>query len=249
MSAGGDDLWRVRRDLAHRLICAEPLTADAGTGSLVVLLQNLCRALTGYLSVTGAAVNLMSAAGSDGVAAASDQHARELSELAFTTGEGPCHDAFASRRPVLVPDLRNGPGHRWPGYAAAAAEVGLVGVFAFPLHVGAAGFGVLDVFATAPASREHERVTMALVFAQIATENLLDGRLVTDTGELDGGLASALDYRVEIYQAQGMLAVSLRVSLTEALVRMRSRASTHREPLIDVARDVLAGRDHAHDAL
>jgi AmiR/NasT family two-component response regulator len=54
-------------------------------------------------------------------------------------------------------------------------------------------------------------------------------------------LATALDYRSEIAQAQGMVMVDLGVSLSQALVRLRAHAFAYEEPLIAVARHVIDG--------
>jgi hypothetical protein len=240
MAFRSDRTWRARQSLARSLISAE--RAMPGTDGLVALLERLCLALTHHVLATGAAVHLMSLDGPEGVAAASSDRCKALVELEFTTGEGPSHDAFSRHKPVLIPDLRATDGPRWPGYASAAVDAGVRAVFAFPLHVGAAGLGVLDVFVDKPGSLSEDDLAMALMFAQIATEVLLDGRMTTAEGELNPDLASALDYRAEIYQAQGMLMVSLGVPLPEALVRMRGHAFSEGRPLIEVAHEIIGGR-------
>lgn len=230
--------------LVRRLVDAEEAPGASGMAST---LERVCSGLTKYLSVSGAAISLMSQDGSHGVAASSDQRTRAVDDLQFTTGVGPCHDAFASRRPVLTADLDAGIADRWPGYTSGALEAGMRAVFAFPLHVGAAGFGVLDVYAAQPGPLDDEQLGMALTFAQVATEALLDGGLTSADGRLEASLETALDSRAEIHQAQGMLMISLRVGATEALARMRAYAFVHDRPLIDLAREVIAGRDHLED--
>ena len=217
------------------------MTAPDGHDGVADLLQQMCRTLTTDLAVMGVAVNLMSTAGSDGVVAASDDRSRDVDELQFATGEGPCHDAYAARRPVLTPDLRSVAHHRWPGYSSAAIESGVAGVFAFPLHVGAVVLGVLNVYTDQPGSLNQEQIASALTRAQLATEILLDGDLVSAGGRLDRDLSTVLDHRVEIYQAQGMVVVDLSVDLAEALARMRAHAFGNEMPLIDLARDIIAG--------
>lgn len=240
----GDSAWRLRYVTACGLIAAE--SADGVTG-VAGSLQRLCRSLSKHLSLRGAAISLMSDAGSQGVAAASDTDIKQIDELQFTTGLGPCHDAFAARRPVLTPDLASGNGDRWPGYTSAAIASGVRAVFAFPLHVGAVSFGVLDLYASQPSTLVDRQLAMALTFAQIATETLLDRNLLSPEGDLERSLETALDYRSEIHQAQGMLMVSLVVGATEALARMRAYAFSHDQTLIELAREIVAGRSHLED--
>jgi hypothetical protein len=217
------------------------MSAPDGRDGVTDLLQHLCRTLTTDLAVIGAAVNLMSTAGSDGVLAASDDRSRDVDELQFATGEGPCHDAYASRRPVLTPDLRSVAHGRWPAYTSAASEAGLAAVFAFPLHIGAVVLGVLDVYADLPGSLSDEQVATALTSAQTATEIILDGHLVSSDGRLDRDLSTALDHRAEIYQAQGMVMVDLGVDPAEALARMRAHAFGNAISLLVLAGDIISG--------
>jgi hypothetical protein len=230
----------TRRYVVARSAIASETSIDTPDG-LVGALDRVCRALTTYLSVTGAAVTLMSHAGSQGVAAASDDRSRAHDELQFTTGEGPCVDAFVSRRPVLPPDLTARSAGRWPGYTSAALDAGVGAVFAFPLQVGGVGFGVLDVFSDSPQSLSTDQEAMTLTFARITTEMLLDHQVTTQDGNLEPDLATVLDDRAEIHQAQGMVMVVLGVPLAEALARMRAYAFSNREPLIDLARKIIGG--------
>ena len=217
------------------------MSAPDGRDGVADLLHQLCRTLTTDLAVMGVAVNLMSSAGSDGVMAASDDRSRDVDELQFATGEGPCHDAYASRRPVLTPDLRSVGHGRWPAYTSAAREAGLAAVFAFPLHIGAVVLGVLDVYAEQSGSLSEKQVATALTCAQAATEILLDGDLVTADGRPERDLSTTLDHRAEIYQAQGMVMVDLGVDPAGALSRMRAHAFGNELPLIDLARNIISG--------
>lgn len=209
---------------------------------VVGALERLCTAVAARLEVSGAAVTLSPADGLSRVAAATDERSRARSELQLTTGEGPCADAFAQRRPVLVADL-DAAAARWPGYTAAAREAGLRAIFAFPLRVGGAGLGVLEILSDEPGSLRSDRLTDALIFAQLATDTVLQARLTTPGGDLEPGLASAMDHHWKVHQAQGMLMVALDVSLVEAMALMRSYAFAHGLSLIKVALRVHAG-DH-----
>lgn len=205
------------------------------------LLQQLCRTLASDLAVMGVAMNLMSSAETNGVVAASDDRSRDVDELQFATGEGPCHEAFAARRPVLTPDLRSVAEVRWPGYSSAALDAGVGAVFAFPLHIGAVVLGIMDVYADHPGSLSQEQVAAALTCAQLATDVLLAGHLVSTDGRLDRDLSTVLDHRAAIYQAQGMVVVDLGVDPAEALARMRAHAFGNDQPLIDLARNIISG--------
>ncbi len=225
----------------RRLIAEEPLAVE-GPSPLVDWLRRLCAAAVRALPVTGAGVSLMTEASMPGVAAAFDTTSELLEELQFTVGEGPCIDAFGSRRPVLAPDLDDGARLRWPGYAPAALEHGVHAVFAFPLQQGAVRLGVMDLYADKPSSLSTEHLSQALTFAEVAVTTLVDGQALAEHGDAAGGLDWALEYRFELYQAQGMVMVQLSIGLGEAMVRLRAHAYGHDRRLSDVAADVVAGR-------
>nr|MCW2729155.1 hypothetical protein [Aeromicrobium sp.] len=221
----------------------DPDNLDGVTHRLGQVCSNLAAELTGM----GVAISLMSADGPFGVAAASDEASRAADELQFAAGEGPCHDAYAARRPVLTPDLRGTGGARWPGFTSMALSSGVAAVFAFPLHVGAAGFGVMDVFSDTAGSLSLPQQNRALTYAKMAVGILLDGDVVTAAGHLDGGLSDALDGRAEIHQAQGMTMVDLAVGPAEALTRMRAHAFAHGKPLAELAREIIDGYSLAQE--
>ncbi len=229
-----------RRALVAELMSASSDSVEAEPASTVILLGRLCRAVAEYMSAAGVAVSLVSDAGSAGVVASSSELSSTLDELQFSLGEGPSRDTYSLRRPVLIADLGSSEGQSWPIYTAGALESGVHGVFAFPLHVGAATFGVFTIYRSSPGALNGRHLAMALTFAERATEILLTADSAPD-GALHPGVESALSYRAEIYQAQGSVTVQLGISLAEALIRMRAYAFSHDHSLSELAALILSG--------
>jgi hypothetical protein len=227
-------------DRARRVL-ALTTPASAPGGAVVGVLDRLCRAAISVLPVDGAVVHLMSVTRGDGVVAASDRTARELGELEFAYGEGPALEAAVLRRPILVPDLGAAQATRWLGYSLSARERRVEAVFALPLHLGAVAFGALELFAAQAGPLDDADTDLALAFAGIGTQTLLDNTIVGPDGELEPGLALAMDRRGEIAQAQGMVMVDLRIGLAEALARMRAHAFAMEVSLLELARRVIEG--------
>ncbi|MEP6799155.1 MAG: GAF and ANTAR domain-containing protein, partial [Lapillicoccus sp.] len=193
----------------------------------------------------GAGLSVMAegqVAGGGGTVAASSPTSRRLEEIQFSLAEGPCFDAFTLRHPVLESDLAGHGMRRWLGYGPAAHEEGVRAVFAFPLQVGAARLGALDIYRAKPGSLSPRAVSQAATFAEVAMTTLLDGQQAAPDGEVATGLDDVLQGRAEIYQAQGMVQVHLGVSLIEAMARLRAHAYVNNQVLGDLARDVVAGR-------
>ena len=212
---------------------------DSGDG-IADALDRLCRCAAEELGLAGAAVTLVPTTGSHAVSAASNPATRQHEEEQFGVGEGPTQDVYTSHRPVLVSDLeRTGVG-RWPGYAPAASAAGVRAVFALPLQVGAATFGVLTLSGDVPRVFNRSEIRTALTFAELATELLMDNS-TTEPG-LDPDHHAAMAIHGHIYQAQGMTMVDLGVPLPEALARMRAHAYATDQDLADLATDIIAGR-------
>ncbi len=231
---------RVAR--ANRLIDDEPATAAMSPGTLGRL-ERLCSALARALPATGVGVSLVTDDNHGvGTLAASDRESRVLEELQFTLGEGPCIDAYTSRRPVLEPDLRARGSRRWPGYAAVAQQHGVRAVFAFPLQVGAARAGALDIYRRETGSLTPDALAQAFTFADVAMGLLVDGQAAAGDAQPSPDVEGALANRLEVYQAQGMVMVDLGVGIEEAMARLRARAYADDRPISEVAKDVVAGR-------
>jgi hypothetical protein len=219
----------------------------SGALDVVSGLRCLCRVATEELGMEGAVVSLMAtsegAPGQSGtIAAASAEWARVVDELEFSLGEGPGNDAFLTSRPVLTPDLERAFG-RWPGYAPAALAAGSRAVFAFPMHVGAARFGVLSLHASRPRTLTAADIATSLTLTELATEIVLDGYApAADHATHESPLLATDGVRDQVYQAQGMVTVQLGISLPEALARMRAHAFASDGDLADLAADILAGR-------
>ncbi|WP_203755447.1 GAF and ANTAR domain-containing protein [Actinoplanes cyaneus] len=222
----------------RQLIESAPAPRGNGDG----LLHRVCAAATQSLQASGAGISVMTENGTRGVYAASDPLTERMEELQFVLGEGPCWDAFALRRPVLVPDLGSESPGRWPMYLPTAWDGGIRAVFSFPLQMGAVRLGVLDVFRKRPGSLISAELGTALAFAEVTTTALLDQHEDATTGGFGDVLADAGDYRAQMFQAQGMVMVQLGVSLGEAMVQMRAYAFAHGRRLEEVAHDVVARR-------
>jgi len=235
-----DDLT-ARMAVANRLIDDEPRRARGRSGT-IDRLERLCSVLTRVLPATGVGLSLLTDDSyGGGTVAASDAESRVLEELQFTVGEGPCIDAFTSRRPVLEPDLDTHGTRRWPGYAPAAQAHGVHAVFAFPLQVGAARAGVLDIYRAEAGSLTPDALTQAVTFADVAMGLLVDGQArAGDTGS-SPHLDDALANRLEVYQAQGMVMVDLGLGIEEAMARLRAHSYAVERSIGDVAKDIVTG--------
>lgn len=232
---------RARLETVAGLIESEP-PGPSDTPGMIGRLQRLCTAAVHTIPVSGAGLSLMTRDSAGVVAAASSATSHQLEELQFQLGEGPCIEAYNTRRPTSEADLAGRGSRRWPAYAPAAQTLGARAVFAFPIHMGAARLGVLDLYRDRPGAMDQSAQEDGLTFAEIALQILLDGQDAAQQKESGFGLDEALSYRHVVYQAQGMVMVDLGVDLQEAMSRLRAHAFASGRDLTDLARDVVAGK-------
>lgn len=227
-----------------RLIECQP---SAGRDGLVGWLDGLCAVVVQEIAAMGAVITVGPPVAGSTVLAATSSRCREWSEIEFGVGEGPAQLAWTTRRPVLVPALERAPVGRWPGYTTAALAAGIGAVFAFPLQVGAGRIGVLTVVDDQPRHLTSTELSRCLRLADLATQRLIDDTTGTGgSGPRDGAahgldpvLADGVDHRSRIYQAQGMMAVKLGISLLDSLAKMRAHAFATGRELAAIADDVL----------
>jgi len=171
--------------------------------------------------------------------AASQERVKLLELFQLQTDEGPCLDAFRTATPVVNADLRNAAG-RWPRFAPQAAEAGFRSVHAFPLRLRNEVIGALNVFGTdANARLEKEDIHIVQAIADVATIALLQERSARRREILTEQLQAALNSRITIEQAKGVLSQALDLSIEDAFDVMRAYARRNNLRLGDLAHVVV----------
>lgn len=202
-------------------------------------LGRVCTAVTG---ATGAGLMLMSGDVPAGSVAATNAVSAMIEDLQFALGEGPCIDAYRTDRPVLEPDLAYPAVPRWIAFSPPAVDAGVRAIFGFPLRVGSARLGALNLYSDLPRSLTPDQHADALVMAEVAAQALLIMQSNAPPGALAAELEHGSNFQNVVHQAAGMLAVQLDVSVAQALIRLRGHAFGAGRPLTDVAHDIVARR-------
>lgn len=227
----------------HVVSLVDAESALVGDSALADRLDGICRVAVRLLPADGAGITMTDRdARPLGTVAASSPLFRRLEDIQFTLGEGPCVEASVARSPAIEDDVGRTGTRRWPAFAAAALEEGVNAAFAFPVHVGAARLGVLDVYRYRAGPLTPESLRDALCLARVCLTTMLQLPQHGPVGEAADGMGDAFPLSPEVYQAQGVVMVQLEVSLAEAMVRLRAHAYASGHPITDVAREVLAGK-------
>ncbi|MCY7395813.1 MAG: GAF and ANTAR domain-containing protein [Nocardioides sp.] len=154
--------------------------------------------------------------------------------------QGPCLDCYQTKEPVIVPDLSEA-ADRWPEFVAQAAGAGVRSVHAFPMRLRNRVIGALNVFGQAPLPLDADDVKVIQALADVATIAIIQERAITAAETLTQQLQGALNSRVVIEQAKGVVAQSNGLGVDEAFTLLRTHARGRSLRLTDVAHDVITG--------
>jgi GAF domain-containing protein len=210
--------------------------ADAGLDEALDL---VAKEADDLFPVDGAGIMLLSEGSVLRYVAASDEPGQVLEALQEHTQEGPCVDAFYHDRPVAAPDLAADP--RWPSVGPLASGHGIRAVLGVPIGLRHGPVGTLNVYATVPHAFDEDERAAIQAYARVVASLLRAGVQAHVRGRAAAQLQYALDHRVLIEQAKGVVMERRKLDEKAAFELLRRHARSTRMPLDEVARQVIAG--------
>lgn len=152
---------------------------------------------------------------------------------------GPCVTSFTSGEIVAVPDLR-AKGDEWPDYCRVAAEAGIRAVASIPMRMGVTTVGALNLYVRGAREWPEQDLHAAVVMSDMATVYLINASYHRRQVELNEQLQHALESRLVIEQAKGMLAARHEIGPEQAFERIRSHARSRNAAVRKVAEAVVS---------
>lgn len=215
---------------------ADTLVADY---DVIEMLHQLTIECVDLLGVDAAGLLLSDQRGTLQMAAASTEQARVVELFELQSDEGPCLDCFRTSRPIAAPDLRDMT--EWPRFIAHTLETGYRSVYAVPMRLRNETIGALNLFRVHPGVLALDELRIAQALADVATIGILQERALRRREVLAEQLQVALNSRVIIEQAKGVLAERGRLDMALAFDVLRGHARSTNQRLSDVALGVVNG--------
>ena len=215
---------------------------------LVDLLNGLTADCARLLDIESAGLLLADGSGVLHVLAASSERTRSLELYQLQRAEGPCLDCFRTGRPIMEPDLAAAT-RRWPQFAPRAADAGFASVHAVPMRLHDSVLGALGLFGSSPGALGTDDVSLAQALAHVASVAIVQHQIAADQQVVATQLRTALDNRVVLEQAKGILSQVGDLSMDDAFGALRRYARDRNERLTDVARAVVHRRLPAGEVL
>jgi transcriptional regulator with GAF, ATPase, and Fis domain len=205
---------------------------------VVEFAQELVENCVSLLDVDSAGLMLDDLRGGLQMLASTSEQTRMLELLQIQSDAGPCLQAYRTGQQVLVDDLGSGTA-RWPEFAARASAEGLGSVIAIPLRLRSERIGALNLFRGERGMMTDSDLLVAQALADVATIGILHQRVLTRGALVNSQLQTALNSRVLIEQAKGVLAERQGLDMDQAFVQLRTMARSNNRHLSDTARAVI----------
>ena len=191
---------------------ADTLIADFDVVDLLTLLSDRCVEI---LDVAAAGLMLAAPSGDLSVVASSSDAMRVLEAFELQSNEGPCPDCYRSGQPIVNLDLAANY-DRWGQFAPRALAAGFRSVHALPMHLRDRTIGALNLFRADQGGLEEDDVNTAQALADVATIAILQHRTTLDSQALNDQLNHALNSRIVIEQAKGIVGERAGIDMEQA---------------------------------
>lgn len=202
---------------------------------VVDLLNRLTADCARLLDVASAGLLLADPRGVLHVMAASSERTRSVELFQVQREQGPCLDCFHTGTAVSVPDL-NEQTERWPQFVSAAVEAGFASVHALPMRLRDHVLGTLGLFGTSVGSLNDDDLSLGQALAHVASVALVADRPTADSSVINEQLQTALDTRVHVEQAKGLLAQRGGIGMDQSFAALRDYARHRNLRLGELAR-------------
>ena len=202
------------------------------------LLRHLVDQCVVLLDATAAGLLLADPHGRLQVIASTSEESHLVEVLQHQTGVGPCVDAYRTGTVVTLSDIASD-GDRYPDFQAAAMSQGFKSVHAIPMRFRPKTIGALNLFRNVHGALSDEDAVIGQALADVATIILLHERTARKNATVNAQLQQALNSRVFIEQAKGVIAARNNINMDEAFTRLRAHARSRQEPMHRSAADVI----------
>jgi GAF domain-containing protein len=226
--AGSDDL-------------TESLAALSRLSSSVLTLEDLLTRVASYAvraipGADGAGLTLIEVDRADTVVK-SAPFVREVDDIQYGLGEGPCVTAAATGRTTRSGSL--GGDQRWPRFGARVSRLGVHSVLSLPLRSADQVLGAMNVYAHAKGAFDERSEQLGELFAVPAAIAVQNAQILAQTRRLAANLQAALTNRAVIDQAIGILMSRTGVTADEAWARLRELSQREHKKLSVVAGQIV----------
>lgn len=205
---------------------------------VVDLLHTLVEACANLLSASAAGIMLADSTGQLALVASTSEKSRLVELMQLSSGNGPCVESFTTGSVYVLPDVESVK-ETWPEFYSESTQQGFRAVHAVPLRLRGEILGTLNLFLDHVGSLSPDDASVAQGLADVATIGILQERAARESQITQQQLQSALNSRVLIEQAKGVIAQIHGLDMDAAFTTLRQYARSNNISLRDVADGVV----------
>jgi len=213
---------------------------------VIEVLTMLCNRCVETIDADAAGVMLASPSGELQYVASSSESMRILELYQIQADEGPCVECFNTGEAIidrLLVDAKE----QWPHFSPRAIELGFNSVYCLPMRLRGRVIGALNLFRIDADPLDENDVVVAQGLSGVATIAILQHQTSLDAKVLNSQLSKALDSRIIIEQAKGMISQATNCDVDQAFNGLRTHARNHNAKLTMVANAVVDGTIRPQD--
>ena len=207
----------------------------------VDLLHTLVKDCVEILEFKAGGLLLVDGAGDLQLMTSTSEAAEFVEVMQLAADAGPCIECFTSGVAVSVSDIELEESG-WPDFRRAALAQGIHSVLATPMRLRGKVIGTMNLFGGEAGVVSARDAAVAQALADVATIGLLQERVIREGQIIEEQLHRALDSRVLIEQAKGVIAHALTLSMDDAFAILRRYSRDHNLTIRAVAESV-SGRE------
>lgn len=216
----------------------ESLAERPADGGLMGALEQVIGASRELFDATGAGFMMVDDSSALTVVLATDEPGRLLERRQQETGEGPCVDALAFDRIVATSDLATDA--RWPVLGPELPAAGVRAVLGVPIRIGGLPVGSLNVYRNQPSGWGETEHSALEAYSGLAGRLLATALQAREHEQLAEQLQHALNHRVVIERAVGVIMAREGINAVAAFNRLRLQARSAQRRVADVAAELLS---------
>ena len=228
------------RQALASLAFVEIVNALVGDFDVIDVLAGLVNHSVQLLDVAAAGILLADPAGNLVVTATSGSNAHLLELFQVQNEQGPCVDCYTTANTVHHAELDQST--PWPAFATIAVNAGFLSVCAVPMRLKETTIGCLNLFMTDGGELGPADSALAQALADVATIAIIHDQATRDAVLRESALQHALESRIVIEQAKGMIAERYNIDVTLAFNRLRAYTRKGGHLLAETAEAIVSGQ-------
>ena len=222
-------------DLADSLSALARLSM-ARLGLEALLTEVATYAVKAIPGADGAGLTLLESGRSNTVVK-SEQFVREVDDIQYGIGEGPCISAAATGEVMRSGSLSSDP--RWPRFGPRVGRLGVHSVLSLPLVTPQGVLGAMNVYAHPKDAFDDHAQHIGQLFSVPAAIAVQNAQILAQTKRLATNLHAAMTNRAIIDQAIGIIISRTGLTSDQAFQQLRTRSQTEHVKVAVIADQIV----------